>query len=138
MRGVWAAIAAAGVLAMPSAAYGHAVHIDVLSSRADQVSGGDALVRVDAPRRLKLRIERNGVDVTAAFQPQDGALVGLVDGLALGPNQLTVSDRRHRLAALRLVNHPITGPIFSGAQQTPFVCKTNQAQPPLNDSLGEP
>ena len=28
--------------------------------------------------------------------------------------------------------------MFSGPQQTPFVCKTNQTQPPLNDSLGEP
>ena len=42
------------------------------------------------------------------------------------------------MARERLVNHPITGPIFSGPQQAPFVCKTNQPQPPLNDNLGEP
>ena len=41
---------AIGVMAIPPAAYGHGVDIDVLSSRADQVSGGDALVRVEAPK----------------------------------------------------------------------------------------
>ena len=140
MRAAYAALTAIGVMAIAPAAHGHAVDIDVLSSRADQVSGGDALVRVEAPKGLmkRLRVERNGSDVTSAFERRDGALVGLVDGLATGANELTVVHRRHRLARLRLVNHPITGPIFSGPQQAPFVCKTNRPQPPLDDSLGEP
>jgi hypothetical protein len=29
-------------------------------------------------------------------------------------------------ASLKLTNHPITGPMFSGPQQHPFVCTTNQ------------
>ncbi len=140
MRGAIAATALIGLMAAPAAAHGHAVRIEVLSSRPDQVSGGDALVRVEAPWGLtrKLRIERNGADVTGAFAKRDGALVGLVDGLVLGRNELDVVVRRHRLARLRVTNHPITGPMFSGPHQTPFVCKTNQPQSPLRDSLGEP
>lgn len=137
-----AALVVAGLIAAPAGAHGggHAVKISVLSSRADQVSGGDALVRVRAPRGLmhKLRVLRNGEDVTGAFTERDGALEGLVDGLRLGANELTAVRRGHALARLRITNFPITGPIFSGPQQTPFVCKTNQSQPPINDSLGEP
>jgi hypothetical protein len=140
MRSGCAAMVAIGALAAPAAADAHAVRIDVLSSRPDQVSGGDALVRVQAPRGLlaKVRVRRNGADVTDAFAQRDGALVGLVDALRSGGNELSVEHKRHELAELRITNHPITGPMFSGPQQSPFVCKTNQAQPPLGDSLGEP
>ena len=68
MRSGCAMVVAIGALAAPAAADAHAVRIDVLSSRPDQVSGGDALVRVAAPRGLlaqRLRVERNGADVTA-------------------------------------------------------------------------
>jgi hypothetical protein len=134
------ALTVVGVMGAPAVAHGLAVRIDVLSGRPDQVSGGDALVRVEAPRGLlrKLRVERNGDDVTRAFDARDGGLVGLVDGLAVGRNELTAVMHRHRFARLRVTNYPITGPIFSGPHQAPFVCKTNQKQPPFDDSLGEP
>jgi hypothetical protein len=112
--------------------------LDVLSSRADQVSGGDALVRVEAsqPHVDDLRVLLNGDDVTDAFEQQHGDLVGLVTGLELGTNRLELlRDRRGRdqtLDRLTLENHPRTGPIFSGPHQVPFVCKTIQA------GLGEP
>ena len=69
MRATLTTVTAIGLMAIPTTAYGHGVDIDVLSSRADQVSGGDALVRVDAPQGLLklLRVERNGDDVTSAF-----------------------------------------------------------------------
>ena len=114
------------------------VDLDVLSGRADQVSGGDALVRVEASRHDldDLRVLLNGDDVTDAFEPKHGDLVGLVEGLELGKNRLeVVRERRGRddsLDRLTLENHPQTGPIFSGPQQVPFVCKTIQA------GLGEP
>jgi hypothetical protein len=117
-------------VAAPAAA--HDVDIDVLSSRADQVSGGDALIRVEARRAHDLRVLRNGADVTDAFELQDGELVGLVDGLRLGSNRISVYDRSRRVASKRVTNHPIEGPIFSGPHQQPFVCKTIQA------GLGEP
>ena len=135
MVGIVALVAA--VAAAP-AAHAKSVHLGVLSSDADMVSGGDALVRVDAPRGLldKLRVERNGEDVTDAFEREGGALVGLVAGLELGQNTLAVvANRRSSAPAkdrLTLVNHPTTGPIFSGPHQRPFVCQTIQA------GLGEP
>ena len=52
MRATLTAATAIGLMAIPTTAYAHGVDIDVLSSRADQVSGGDALVRVEAPRGL--------------------------------------------------------------------------------------
>ena len=140
MRGL-AALVTVGVLAAPSVAYGHAVRIDVLSSRPDQVSGGDALVRVQAPPGLlkQLRVERNCVDVTPAFAQRDGALVGLVDGLEVGRNVLTAGHQRHVDADLGVTNFPITGPMFSGPQQHPFVCTTNQlGLQPKVDAAAEP
>src|SRR5918992_433802 len=94
------ALIAVVVLAAPAAASDD-IDVSVLSSRADQVSGGDALV-------------------------------GLVAGLEEGGNRIAVLRGRRTVAQRRLVNHPIEGPIFSGPQQVPFVCKTIQA------GLGEP
>ena len=122
----------------PAVAQGDQIDISVLSSRADQVSGGDALVRVDAPPGLrdKLQVLRNGTDVTDAFEARDGGLVGLVDGLQLGENELAVRHNRRSNAPFQaratLTNYPTEGPMFSGPHQVPFVCKTIQA------GLGEP
>ena len=135
MRGrIWAALMTGFALCAAPAAHAKDVDIDVLSSRADQVSGGDALVGVEAAAGLlrELRVLRNGEDVTGAFERRDGALVGLVDQLKLGRNQLTVTHRSRTVDRLRLVNYPTTGPMFSGPHQVPFVCKTIQA------GLGEP
>ena len=77
---------------------------------------------------------RNGADVTDAFEREGRDLVGLVDGLRLGRNRISVYDGWRRVASKRLKNHPIEGPIFSGPHQTPFVCKT--IQPAVG--LGEP
>jgi hypothetical protein len=131
-------VALAAAVAVAPAAHAKPLELTVLSSEPDQVSGGDALVRVDAPRGLldKLRVERNGDDVTDAFERKDGSLIGLVEGLELGENTVTVVRNRRSSAPphdrLVLVNYPTTGPIFSGPHQRPFVCQTNQA------GLGEP
>ena len=130
MRTVVAGLVLLGVLAAPAAA--HDVDVDVVSSRADQVSGGDALIRIEARHRHKLRVFRNGADVTGGFERDGRDLVGLVDGLRLGHNRISVYDGWRRVARQTLVNHPIEGPIFSGPHQKPFVCKTIQA------GLGEP
>jgi len=127
-----AALTATVVLAAPAAAKDF--DVDVLSSRADQVSGGDALVRVEGPANKldDVRVLRNGSDVTDAFALDDRALVGVVDGLRLGRNRISVYRGKHRVARAKLTNYPIEGPIFSGPHQRPFVCKTIQA------GLGEP
>jgi len=106
--------------------------IRTVSSRAALVSGGDALVEVSVPGGLPLenvRIAVDGRDVTSAFRPglEDGTLLGVVTGLAVGRNTIEMWSnphaRGHALASLVVTNHPITGPVISGPHQTPFVCE---------------
>jgi hypothetical protein len=134
-----------------AASPGWGYEISILSSSPDMVSGGDALVRVDVPKivplslvRVLMRVELNGADVTAAFKPdpEEHALVGLVNGFVLGKNTLQVKPKLWprgwpALAQLRVTNYPITGPIFSGPQQYPFVCQTEPSElgQPLVDNL---
>lgn len=112
--------------------------IEILSSAPDQVSGGDALVRVSTPGRFFQRhatLLLNGQDVTDALYEEDGDLVGVVDGFALGSNLLELKSHpnAHSVKAdLEVTNHPESGPIFSGPQQQPFVCTTARAD------LGQP
>jgi Tannase-like family of unknown function (DUF6351) len=107
--------------------------VTVLSGRADQVSGGDALVQVTLPRWATvadLRVDVGGADVTPVFSDPDGdgTAVGVVEGLVEGENTvravIDTGRRNTRSTTATLVNHPIGGPIFSGPQQQPFVCTT--------------
>jgi len=96
--------------------------IEVLSSRPDLVTGGDALIRV-AGSEAAPRVTLGGNDVSAAFKPDStGGHVGLVQGLKDGPNQLSAKAGANE-ASVTLVNHPINGTLFAGPQQEPFVCE---------------
>ena len=113
--------------------------ITVLSGRPDTVTGGDALLRVSAPAAT--RITRNGTDVTRAFRwdPASRTLTGLVDGLRLGRNTVAAYAPGATPVTVRLVNHPIEGPVFSGPHQRPFVCETATFRlPVLGETLGAP
>src|SRR2546430_13071844 len=68
--------------------------IEVVSNRADLISGGDALVRVTAPTNAgPVRVEAGGRDVTAAFHRQpDRPPPGPVQGLADRPSTLTATQ----------------------------------------------
>jgi len=102
---------ALAAIASPAAAAG--LKIDVVSNRADLVSGGDALVAVSAPAR----VFRNGTDVTNAFATRpDGRFEGLVTGLRNGANTLTAKRPDGSGATLTITSHPIGGPVFSGPQ----------------------
>ncbi|HEY7071070.1 MAG TPA: DUF6351 family protein [Acidimicrobiales bacterium] len=139
-------LAAAAPASSGPAAGPNRFDVSVLSGRADQVSGGDSLVRVGLPDGLaadRVRVSLGDQDVTAAFAVQDdGALVGLVTGLVDGDNTLTVTatdgGRRPRPAELTLVNHPVAGPIFSGPHQQPFVCTTARGRFDGRMILGQP
>ncbi|MDP9183102.1 MAG: DUF6351 family protein [Actinomycetota bacterium] len=98
--------------------------IEVLSSRADLVSGGDALVRVGGPSGRAAKVTLNGKDVTGVFVAGDrGWRIGLVTGLRPGKN--VVAARNHaRAARITLTNHSIDGPVFSGPQIQPWSCAT--------------
>ncbi|OLF14003.1 hypothetical protein BLA60_02155 [Actinophytocola xinjiangensis] len=135
---VVAALAVAGLLASgvgaASAAPGgrhHGLAVETLSGPARYVSGDAARIRVTVPRSLPLdraRVTVNGRDVTAAFTPDDQAphaLEGVVRGLPAGQSTVEARAERER-TSLRLVNHPVTGPMFSGPQQPDFFCSTPQ------------
>jgi hypothetical protein len=106
----------------------HLVRIVVLSTRADLVSGGEALVQVLLPpgaTASSARLNVDGRDVTGEFAMRaNGKFEGLVTGLANGANVLTAQLPDGFGAHLRIVNHPIGGPVFSGPQIQPWLCQT--------------
>src|SRR3954471_18591466 len=113
----------AGAGAAPAHAAGQ-VRIEVLSNRADLISGGDALVRVRRPADADssaLKVTLGDRDVTSAFGA-DG--VGVLTGLANGRNVLTARLPDGRGARITITNHPIGGPVFTGAQIQPWICNT--------------
>ncbi len=123
------------VLESYAAAAPGAVKIDVLSGRADMVTGGDALVETNAaPEKFSAKL--NGQDISKSFHPSKaaGTMVGHIDGLKAGKNLLEVKSAKGS-AKLELTNYPIAGPVFSGPHQKPFVCQTEQAGlgAPLDD-----
>jgi hypothetical protein len=128
-----AGVVCAAVVAMimpvaPVSAQSSSVQINVLSNRANLLSGGDALIEVAMPQYVNpsngVKIFLNGRIINGAFAIRpNGRYMGLVTGLVNGDNNLTVVSVAGR-AQTTLTNHPITGPVFSGPHQTPFVCET--------------
>ncbi|AQZ70013.1 hypothetical protein BKM31_00595 [[Actinomadura] parvosata subsp. kistnae] len=137
MKAVVVLTVLASLVAAPAPAYASRapLTLEVLSSRPDQVTGGDALIRVRGGDGARVRVLRGGEDVTAAFKRTGNGLTGLVTGLAVGENTITATARRHR-TTLELRNHPIEGPVFSGPHQYPFLCKTERSGlgPPVVDN----
>jgi hypothetical protein len=123
-----------GVAAADKARPGLTITVES-NTKPEFVSGGDALVRVSNGDRVRVRA--NGKDVTRSFTAQpNGSLLGVVRGLRGGANTITASAAKNQHATLRVVNHPRSGPIFSGDQQRPFYCQTEAfglapAQQPL-------
>ena len=106
--------------------------IEVLSSPPESVSGGDARIEISAPPGVPtyaVRVYVNGDNVTGDFagERRSRTLEGVIDGLPVGDSEIRVVARgwpwrRSAQAKLTITNHPITGPMFSGPQQQPFLC----------------
>ncbi|HEX3791960.1 MAG TPA: DUF6351 family protein [Pseudonocardiaceae bacterium] len=132
--GIASTPAASASAATPAAVHPTRLSLTSVSNPHPQlVSGGQVLVEATLPSGAhpsQVRITENGHDVTSAFKAEpDGTLLGLVQGLREGGNQLVARvDGRGAGAGqqsqLRVDNHPITGPVFSGPQQLPFYCET--------------
>ena len=115
---------------------------EVVSSAADQVTGGDARLHILVPKVTPLQqveVLVNGENQADRFAPIDGTrtLTGVIDGLALGDNTVVVKQHGNGKglpdpAVLTLTNYPITGPVFSGPHQHPFMCSVQ------NHGLGQP
>ncbi|MEP4525302.1 MAG: DUF6351 family protein, partial [Alloalcanivorax venustensis] len=104
--------------------------IRVLSSRADLISGGDALVAItaDDPALLNnARVTLGDTDVSDRFQSTGETLKGLVDGMSPGAHTLRVTLADGPILQQPLVNHPGGGPVFSGPQIEPWTCSNDAA-----------
>ena len=141
---------AAALACAAGAAHADTITLRVLSSPAEYVSGGDARIEIVAPaaRHGALQLRLNGQPVAPALSADGDRLEGVLTGLRNGPNVLTArlpggpgGRGGGGQAVLQLRNHPVTGPMFSGPQQMPFVCTTNQGavnRQPLVDSAVPP
>src|SRR4051812_34397806 len=99
------------------------LRIEVLSNRADVISGGDALVQIVRPSDasgVPFKVRVGDRDVTRRF---DGDGAGLIDGLENGRNVLTATLDDGRGARMTIVNHPTGGPVFAGPQVQPWICQ---------------
>jgi hypothetical protein len=143
-RTALAAGALAALAVIPTAGAGplsRAPAVEAVSTLAAYVSGGDVLVSVTGDDLDGVRVERDGVDVTSAFHAMpDGSLLGLVGGLDEGRHAIVARPPQGPFGRLKVVNHPITGPLFSGPQQQPFFCETvaNGLGPALDAACSAP
>jgi hypothetical protein len=112
-------------VAPPASALGW-LKVEVLSNRADLISGGDALVRIRLPRGVKastVRVRVGTRDVTRSFARRpNGAYEGLVRRLRLGPNVVRATAPGYA-GKVTITNHPNGGPVFTGPQHGPYVCQ---------------
>ena len=130
--------------------------VEVLSSRPDTVMGETVLVRVTPPaphQPHRVRLESNGDDVTEALRrvllPGVGpVLEGTVSNLSEGTNSLVASIEAAEEETTReggsapepveliVTAHPLSGPVFSGPHQEPFVCRTEDFDLAWGGTLG--
>ncbi|MGP5625395.1 DUF6351 family protein [Brachybacterium alimentarium] len=148
-----AVLAAAGVLVagqvladVPAAQRPGGLHLDTVSRAPDLITGDDALVEISSAHGFphqRVEISLNGEDVSGAFSWDERreVLVGLVEGMEQGENELRADlpGQARGGASLTVVNNPDEGPLFSGPHQQPFTCETADfAVPGLDETLGEP
>jgi len=119
-----------------------AFRAEVVSSAAHQVTGGDARLHIEIPdgfplHRLSVTVNREEMRDRFTQIPGTNTLTGVIDGLNLGENEVRVralgwGRQRPYPDHLTLTNYPITGPVFSGPHQHPFVCTVQ------DEGLGQP
>jgi hypothetical protein len=124
---LWAPAAAiaivAALLQADTATAVEDVTIEVVSNRADLVSGGDALVEISTGGAGAPTVEVDGRDVSDGFVQTGSTYLGRIEGLALGDNVVTATAGGAG-ATLTIKNHPIEGPVFSGPHISPWICTT--------------
>jgi len=129
------------LVAPTAASEDHRLDVEVISSRPDAVSGGDALVRVDLPPGVppsSVRVSVDGEDVSGAFRVYRGDLVGLVDGLDPGTHQVTADAPGAGAETVDVVAHPGAGPVLAGPREEPFACESEEFRTVVGVRLGPP
>lgn len=116
-----------------------------LSSAPDRVSGSDVLIGLNgnptviAAEKDELEFWLNDARIMPGMREGRHGPEILVTGLKLGSNRLELHHHEHGpLSELALQVHPVSGPIFSGPQQYPFVCTvtTELGKQPQVDTTG--
>jgi hypothetical protein len=137
------AIPLLALAALPAAA--QPLTLRVLSSPPQWVSGGDARIEVVLPASIhpQLRLRLNGQPAQVALKPAGDRLEGVLTGLRDGANRLEarVDGMPGLSASLQMTSYPITGPMWTGPQQMPFVCTTIQGtvnRQPRVDNVSPP
>src|SRR4051812_20381972 len=114
------------------------LRIHIVSNRADLVSAGDALVRIELRKRIpvkRIRVTAGRRDVTRAFKRRrNGKVEGLVSGLKVGRTILRAKSPGRRAARAAIVNHPNGGPVLSGPQVQPWQCQPGAKDAQCNQS----
>jgi hypothetical protein len=123
------------------------IRVEVVSSRAEFVTGGDALVAVvatDGDGLDGVTLSVGDEDVTGVLAPDpddDGRLVGLIEGLPEGESEL-VAERGDDRATATVVDHSEQGPVFAGEPLELVSCTTETyglaASTPEDGCFAEP
>jgi hypothetical protein len=110
--------------------------IEVLSNRADLVTGDEVLVAVALPPGTDpagVHMQLGTHDVTGEFARRDnGQYEGLLGGLAVGPNTLTATLPDGTSTSATIVDHAVGGPLFAGPQVQPWLCQNHSTDPQCN------
>ena len=88
-----------------------------------------------------MKLTLNGADATARLKADASgrSLTGLVDRAHAGIEHADGNRAEEgRRRSSTVVNHPITGPLFSGPQEQPFVCMTDKFKLQAGGTLGPP
>jgi len=102
----------------------------VVSSRADHVTGGSALLALSGfegqidPVSMQFRASGQSLAVLRTTS-NDNSHQFLVSSIPVGEHTIeAVNSAGQQIASISIESHPISGPIFSGPQQYPFVCSS--------------
>ena len=124
-------------------ASGSGLRLESLSTQPYLVTGGDVLLAIELGPEVdatELVVTANGEDVTHAFRAAEDAwrLVGLVEGLREGPNQIAARVPGGPSAALEVTSYPVHGPVISGPHERPYLCQTEEFELATGEALGPP
>lgn len=105
-----------------------AATVNVVSSRPDMVSGGDALLEIGAGDVdvSNARVSVNGIAQKVTIKTDSaGRRLAYLTGLSKGTSRVEVTLDDGRIATATLTNHDLSGPIISGPHQMPWFCDTD-------------